>query len=209
MTNYVATIHEALSATLTAIKEAQAAMYAEANTQRQQLRDLLASMRGHARAMSDLGNIVGEASVVLYDIGEDMNEVADAVHDSTLDFGLVPEGDYQGLIGFCEECGREVRAGDQYEVECGEVICADCLYELEQPDDALAEPIEEEQTEPNVAETERTLITDRNLAANEHDAQLTIDDIAPNTVADTLNPTTTDAEYAEVEVALVAETVEA
>jgi hypothetical protein len=139
-------------------------MYAQANEQRQQLRDLLASMRGHARAMSDLGNIVGEASVVLYDIGEEMNEVADSVHDSTLDFGLVPEGDYQGLVGFCDECGREVRVGDNYDIECGEVICADCIAELEELDDALTQP------EVTPAPAEPT-----------EPEQLTIDDIAPET----------------------------
>ena len=167
MANYVANIHEALSATLTAIREAQAAMYAEANEQRQQLRELLASMRGHARAMSDLGNLVGEASVALYDIGEEMNEVADSVHDSTLDFGLVPEGDYQGLVGFCDECGREVRVGDQYDIECGEVICGDCLYELEQLDDALTEP-------------ETTPVTEETTPVTEPE-QLTIDDITSDT----------------------------
>lgn len=174
MTNYVANIHEALSATLTAIREAQAAMYAQANEQRQQLRDLLASMRGHARAMSDLGNIVGEASVVLYDIGEEMNEVADSVHDSTLDFGLVPEGDYQGLVGFCDECGREVRVGDNYDFECGEVICADCVAELEALDDALTQP----ETTPDEVTPDETLPEETELTEPE---QLTIDDIAPET----------------------------
>ena len=179
MTNYVANIHEALSATLTAIREAQTAMYTQANEQRQQLRDLLASMRGHARAMSDLGNIVGEASVVLYDIGEEMNEVADSVHDSTLDFGLVPEGDYQGLVGFCDECGREVRVGDHYDFECGEVICADCIAELEELDDALTQP---ETTPDEVTPDE---VTPDEIAPEETEPtepeQLTIDDIAPET----------------------------
>ena len=174
MANYVANIHEALSATLTAIREAKAAMYAEANEQRQQLRELLASMRGHARAMSDLGNIVGEASVVLYDIGEEMNEVADAVHDSTLDFGLVPEGDYQGLVGFCDECGREVRVGDNYEIECGEVICADCVAELEALDDALTQP----ETTPDEVIPEETTPVETEPTEPE---QLTIDDILPET----------------------------
>lgn len=174
MTNYVANIHEALSATLTAIREAQTAMYAQANEQRQQLRDLLASMRGHARAMSDLGNIVGEASVVLYDIGEEMNEVADSVHDSTLDFGLVPEGDYQGLVGFCDECGREVRVGDHYDFECGEVICADCIAELEELDDALTQP----ETTPDEVTPDETAPEETESIEPE---QLTIDDIAPET----------------------------
>ena len=174
MANYVANIHEALTATINAICEAQTAMYAEANQQRQQLRDLLASMRGHARAMSDLGNLVGEASVALYDIGERMNEVADVVHDSTLDFSLVPEGDYQGLVGFCEECGREVRVGDNYEIECGEIVCADCVAELEQLDDVLTQP----ETTPEEVTPEEITPVETEPTESE---QLTIDDILPET----------------------------
>ena len=159
MANYVANFHEALSATLTAIREAQAEMYAEANGQRQQLRDLLASMRGTARNFHDISQIVGEAGMALLDISEDMAEMADKIHESTYDFTYLPEGSYEGFVGICEECGREVRADEEYDtVGVLEYVCQHCATEI----------VDEVQldTEPNtevVAEPE----------------QLTIDDIAP------------------------------
>lgn len=203
MTNYTNTIREAVTSALDAIRAAQKEAFAYANQQRVALIELLAEMRGTARVIHDVSEICEEAGVALLDVAEDNAHVAEVMHDSTYEFDLLPMGSYEGLSGFCGECGREIRIDEEYDtLGYGDYICGNCMTERE------AEPVEEEQTEPNVAETEPTTLTDRNLATNEQDAQLTIDDIAPNTVADTLNPTTDD-EHAEVEIALVAETVEA
>ena len=155
MANYVANIHEALSATLTAIREAQAAMYAEANAQRVSLLELLASMRGTARNLNDVSAIVGETGVALMNISEDMSDVADKVNESTYDFTYLPEGSYEGFVGICEECGHEIRADEEFDtVGVFEYVCQHCATEI----------VDEVQLDTEVvAEPE----------------QLTIDDIAP------------------------------
>ena len=210
MTNYTNTIREAITSALDAIRTAQKEAFAHANQQRVALIELLADMRGTARVIRDVSDICEEAGVALLDIAEDNAHVAEVMHDSTYEFDLLPMGSYEGLSGFCGECGREIRIDEEYDtLGYGDYICGNCMTEREAEPVELAEPVEEEQTEPNTAETEPTTLTDRNLATNEQDTQLSIDDIASNTVADTLNPTTTDDEIVDVEVALVAETVEA
>ena len=211
MITYPNTIREAITSALDAIRAAQKEAFAYANQQRVALIELLAAMRGTARVIHDVSDICEEAGVALLDIAEDNAHVAEVMNDSTYEFDLLPMGSYEGLSGFCGECGREIRADEEYDtLGYGDYICGNCMTERERAESVEpAEPIEEEQTVPNLAEIEHTAITDRNLAANEHDAQLTIDDIGYNTVADTLNPATTDGETVDVEVALVAETVEA
>lgn len=210
MNAYTNTIRETITSAVDAIRTAQKEAFAYANQQRATLYELLAEMRCTARVIRDVSDICEEAGVALLDIAEDNARVAEVMHDSTYEFDLLPEGSYEGLAGFCDECGREIRIDEVYDtLSYDEYICGTCMTEREAEPVEFAEPAEEEQTEPNVAETEPTTLTDRNLATNEQDAQLTIDDIAPNTVADTLNPTTTDDEIVDVEVALVAETVEA
>lgn len=193
MNAYTNTIREAITSAIDVIRAAQKEAFAYANQQRVALIELLAQMRGTARVIHDVSEICEEAGVALLDIAEDNAHVAEVMHDSTYEFDLLPMGSYEGLSGFCGECGREIRADEEYDtLGYGDYICGNCMTEREAEPVEPAEPVEEEQTEPNVAETEPTAITDRNLVTNEQDAQLTIDDIAPNTVADTLNPTTDD-----------------
>ena len=131
MTNYVANIHEALTSAVTAIREAQAAMYAQANAQRVALIELISNMRGTARNLNDISQIVGEAGTVLLDIGEDMAEMADKVNESTYDFTCLPEGSYEGFVGMCEECGHEIRADENYdEIGVFEYVCQHCMTEI-------------------------------------------------------------------------------
>jgi len=208
MNAYTNSIREAITSAIDAIRTAQKEAFTYANQQRATLIELLAEMRGTARVIHDVSDICEEAGVALLDIAEDNAHVAEVMNDSTYEFDLLPMGSYEGLSGFCGECGREIRADEEYDtLGYGDYICGNCMTEREQAEPA--EPVEEEQTVPNLAETEHTAITDRNLTANEQDAQLTIDDIGYNSVADTLTPATTDGETVDVEVALVAETVEA
>jgi hypothetical protein len=207
MNAYTNTIRETITSAIDAIRTAQKEAFAYANQQRATLFELLAEMRGTARVIRDVSDICEEAGVALLDIAEDNAHVAEVMNDSTYEFDLLPEGSYEGLAGFCDECGREIRIDEEYDtLGYGEYICGNCLTEREDEPVEEAEPVEEEQTEPNVAETEPTTLTDRNLVANEQDAQLTIDDILLNAVADLLDPTTpaptTDDEHAEVEIAL-------
>lgn len=201
MTTYTNTIREAITSALDAIRTAQKEAFAHANQQRAALIELLAEMRGTARVIHDVSEICEEAGVALLDIAEDNAHVAEVMHDSTHDFDLLPAGSYEGLAGFCDECGREIRIDEEYDtLGYGDYICGNCMTERE------AEPVEEEQTDPNVAETEPSILTDRNLFRNEQDTQLTTDDIVLNAVADLLDPITpaptTDDEHAEVEIAL-------
>ena len=115
MTNYASTIHEALTSAVNAIREAQAAMYAEANAQRVALIELISNTRGTARSLNDIAQVVGGTGATLMDIGEDMAEMADKVNESTYDFNALPEGSYEGFVGMCEECGHEIRIDEEYD----------------------------------------------------------------------------------------------
>ena len=131
MTNYVANIHEALTSAVNAIREAQAAMYAEANAQRVALIELISNMRGTARLLGDMSQVVGDTGATLMDIGEDMAEMADKVNESTYDFTCLPEGSYEGFVGMCEECGHEIRIDEDYdEIGAFEYVCQRCMTEI-------------------------------------------------------------------------------
>jgi beta-glucosidase len=86
----------------------------------------------------------------------------------------LPASSFEYYDGYCDECGREVRVGDHYDFECGEVVCADCITELEELDDALTQP-----------ETTLDEVTPDETAPEETEPtepeQLTIDDIVPET----------------------------
>lgn len=188
MNTYTNSIREAITSALNTIRAAQREAFANANRQKATLLELLAEMRNTACVIQDMSDICEEAGVALLDIAEDSAHVAEVMDDSTHEFDLIPKGSYEGFVGFCGECGREIRADEEYDtIGYNEYICGDCMNKGEQQEeraDEEAAPVE--LTESNAAEY--TSITDSNLAAT--------------TIA-------ADDEHAEAEVTHMEETVEA
>lgn len=150
MTNYSNTIREAITSALGTIRAAQQEAFAYANQQKASLVELLIKMRDTAHAIHDMSAVCGDAGAALLDIAKDSVHVAEAMDDSTYDFDLIPEGSYEGLVGFCDECGREIRADEKYDaLDNGDLICSDCM------------------TEPDTAETEPAAVTDSNPTDSE------------------------------------------
>ena len=144
MTNYTDTIREAITSALDAIRAAQKEVFAHANQQRESLIELLAEMRDTANVIHDMSGICEGAGSALIDIAEESAHVADVMNESTYDFDLVPNGSYEGLVGFCDECGREIRADEKYNaLGNDDFVCSDCMDER----DAEAEP-DTTETEP-------------------------------------------------------------
>lgn len=128
MTNYTDTIREAITSALDTIRAAQKEAFAHANQQRESLIELLTEMRGTANVIHDMSGICEGAGSALIDIAEESAHVADVMNESTYDFDLIPEGSYEGLIGFCDECGREIRADEEYDtLGRDDFVCSDCM----------------------------------------------------------------------------------
>ena len=144
MTNYTDTIREAITSALDTIRAAQKEAFAHANQQRVSLIELLTEMRNTANVIHDMSGICEEAGSTLIDIAEESAHVADVMNESTYDFDLVPEGSYEGLIGFCDECGREIRADERYDtLGHDDFVCSDCMDERDsktETDTAEIEP---------------------------------------------------------------------
>ena len=126
-------IREALSTLLNAVEDMTVALTTEANTQRKELIDLYARMRETNKDLGEFGAMVGETGTALLDF-EDLCEDVAIKANTAIESGadMVPECDYEDLVEFCDECGRAIVEGEEYDSDIGGwFVCADCMPKTE------------------------------------------------------------------------------
>ena len=127
-------IHNALATLLDVVTDTATELVMTANAQRKELISLYARMRETNKDLAEFASIIGEAGSELLDIEntcEDVAMKATAAIESGADF--IPECDYEYLVDFCDQCGRAIREGEDYEVQEGDwFVCADCIAETKQ-----------------------------------------------------------------------------
>lgn len=106
-------------------------LLARANAEREEMLSLVARMRATQADIRALGDVCSEMAAELSDIYCDAQDIVAKIAD-TLDepTTLCPVTPYENLVGFCEECGKEVTyedVGYQYDPEDDSVICGDCI----------------------------------------------------------------------------------
>ena len=122
-------IREALSNLLTAVEDTAVQLTNEANAQRRELIALYARMHETSKDLCEFGAMIGETGAALLDI-EDLCEDVAVKATTAIEGGAdcTPSCDYEEFIDFCDECGREIVEGDEYDTEAGGfVICPECL----------------------------------------------------------------------------------
>ena len=151
-------IREALNTLLEAVDNTAAELITTANGQRKELIALYTRMRETNEDLAEFGSMVGEVGTALLDIEELCEDVAAKASDA-IESGAdrTPDCDYQVLVDFCDECGKAIVEGEDYEVNAGDwYTCEHCLkvYEdqAQMTIDDLKETTHEEPAEETSAE---------------------------------------------------------
>lgn len=135
-------IRNALDNLLAVLDSATADLVGTANAQRKELLALYGRMQETNADLKEFGSLVGEAGAAMLDIEEMCEDVSSKVQN-VIENGIdeTPSVDYEIFVGFCETCGGEILAGEEYSRDGdGELVCADCLNtEAEQLNLNLAE----------------------------------------------------------------------
>lgn len=127
MMNKLNAINENLTAALTNIDSLSTELIKDANAKKDSLLQILADLGETYGLMKGLGKICATAGATLFNLGDYCDTAAGKVHETLREFDNIPVGSYGTFVGFCDECGEELHAGDEYEVVApGEVICAKC-----------------------------------------------------------------------------------
>lgn len=126
-------IRTALSNLLEAVADTATELTMTANAQRKELISLYARIRETNKDLAEFGAMIGEVGSELLDIEDTCEDVAmkaTTAIESGADF--VPECDYEYLVEFCDECGRAIAEGEEYDEQVGGwFVCADCMPKTE------------------------------------------------------------------------------
>lgn len=137
-------IRNALDNLLAVLDSTTADLVGTANAQRKELLDLYSRMQATNADLIEFGSIVGEAGSAMLDIEELCEDVASKAQN-VIEGGLseTPGVDYEGFVGFCETCGKEIPVGEEYSYDDDNgFVCGDCLNtEAEQLTFNLAETV--------------------------------------------------------------------
>ena len=122
-------IRAALDDLLTMFNDTAADLVSTANEQRKELLALYGRMQATNAELTEFGSIVGEAGAAMLDIEEMCEDVASKAQN-VLENGLdeTPAANYEDFVGFCETCGNEIMAGEEYSYDGDSgFVCGDCL----------------------------------------------------------------------------------
>ena len=147
-------IREALNTLLEAVDNTAAELITAANGQRKELIALYARMRETNEDLAEFGTMVGEVGTALLDIEELCEDVATKANDA-IESGAdrTPDCDYQVLVDFCDECGKAIVEGEEYEVNAGDwYTCEDCLNVYEEQAQMTINDLKETTAEETSAE---------------------------------------------------------
>lgn len=131
MNTIYTSIRKLFDSALSEIVAQNTALLARANTEREEMLDLVGRMRATQEDIRTLGIVCSEMAAELSDIYCDAQDIVTKIGD-VLDEPTVfcPETPYENLVGFCTECGEEVTYDDegyQYDPDDDLVICGNCI----------------------------------------------------------------------------------
>jgi uncharacterized protein YukE len=119
---------------LETLKNTVQELYATANIERQEMLALLARMQKTNGAMNELADLSHQIAEAINDIADNLADTANFIEDAMENpLDRCPTTPYEDLIGFCEDCGDEIVAGEDFsEDENGEgIICSNCIVKEE------------------------------------------------------------------------------
>lgn len=139
-------LRNALDNLLAVMEHTAADLLGTANQQRRELIELYNRMSDTQADISEFGEMMGEAASTFDGISDLCSDTTAKIVDA-IESGCdrVPECNYEDLVEFCDECGRAIVDGENYDCTAsGWYICAD---HLPAEDDG-------EQLEPDTPETD-------------------------------------------------------
>ena len=122
-------LRNALDNLLAVMEHTAADLLGTANQQRRELVELYARMSDTQADISEFGEMMSEAAGAFDDISDVCSDTAVKIVDA-IESGCdrVPECNYEDLVEFCDECGRAIVDGENYDCTAsGWYICADHL----------------------------------------------------------------------------------
>lgn len=145
MNTIYTTIRKLFDSALSEVVALNTDLLTRANTERSEMLALITRMRATQGDIRMLGNVCSEMAAELSDIYCEANDIANKIGDALDEpTTLCPETPYENLVGFCEECGKEVTYEDLgycYDPEDDSVVCGDCASINDEDVDELAESV--------------------------------------------------------------------
>ena len=120
-------ITEALDNLIAILSEKSAELIKAANGQRVEMLDLRQRMADTAEDLDELGTILDDAGKEICAAGDICSDIADKIHAALADPDELPSCNYEDFVAICEECGANITADSDYEIDDnGHTLCAEC-----------------------------------------------------------------------------------
>jgi hypothetical protein len=103
----------------------------EANTHREDLISLYASMNKNRMLMAETASLIRYATDRLDEVADSLENTAELVLE-TIEGDDIPECDYEEFVDYCALCGRTITREDTYACDGEFFYCADCFPDNEE-----------------------------------------------------------------------------
>jgi hypothetical protein len=144
----LADLVSALSGALEVLNTHAANLYAEANEQRDEMRNLISRMDITRSRMYKVSDVLYETKDHLEAIADQLDETGGVISDiMECPTDCLPDAPLQNFVGFCEECGAEILRDDPYITPSDKLLCEHCQVEDDNSDWTEEPEIVDEETE--------------------------------------------------------------
>lgn len=131
--------------TLTAeIANAQKEIFASANEHRKTFLAALAGMRQAEADARTFARMLDRVVEPLAGISYECDTIGDRIIDAINEPDMCPQSNFEDVVGYCDECGKELTVNDDFTDTFAGLVCADCLAEMEAEDEDEAEAEDED-----------------------------------------------------------------
>lgn len=141
---------DSLNATLKEMVKLSKEMTAKADAKKASILVMLQELGEIRNDIHTISTICDQTGAALFDMADVCDTVTENIDESFYNFEGLPEGSYETFVGFCDECGKELHCGDDFEqIDSLNILCADCALRAdEQEEDLDLEDEDEDEFEP-------------------------------------------------------------
>lgn len=139
MTDFTS-IRESITALTTAITSTYAGILHTTNEHKEQLASIYHSLNEDRADLLEFGKMLGDLADVLDATNDNCQDIAVKVTTTIMEgMSYLPESKYEEFVEYCDNCGGEIRVGDEYRYDGADwYTCAECLA-AERADELVSE----------------------------------------------------------------------
>ena len=139
MTDFTS-LRESIAALTTAITSTYADILHTTNDHKEQLASIYQALNEDRADLLEFGKMLGDLADVLDATNDNCQDIAVKVTTTIMEgMSYLPESKYEEFVEYCDNCGSEIRVGDEYRHDGADwYTCAECLA-VERADELVHE----------------------------------------------------------------------